>query len=141
MIMKRLLTLDFIPVNADLALLLIRVWFCLSLFVKHGIEKVTHYNEMLSKFPDPIHVGPTVGLIFALISDFVCSFLIIIGLGTRLAAFFMVINLLVVFTFMHQFSFMQEHAELVYLYLGLAIFVLIAGAGKYSMDNKLFRNS
>lgn len=135
--MKRFLKLDFIPVNTDLSLLFIRVWFCLSLFVKHGIEKVTNYNEMLSKFPDPIHVGPTVGLTFALIADFVCPLLIIIGLGTRIAAALMVINLLVVFIFMHQFSFMQPHAELVYLYLGLAVFIFMAGAGKYSVDGKL----
>jgi len=135
--MKKLLNLDFIPSNTDLGLLFIRLWFCISLFVKHGIEKVTNYQEMLTKFPDPIHVGPTVGLTFALIADFVCPLLIIIGLGTRWAALFMVINLLVVFIFMHHFSFIQDHAELVYLYLGLTLLVLIAGPGKYSLDTKL----
>jgi putative oxidoreductase len=135
--MKKLIKLDFIPINNDLGLLLIRVWFCISLFVKHGIEKVFHYSDMLTKFPDPIHVGPTVGLTFAMIADFVCTLLIIIGLGTRLSALFMVINLLVIFIFMHQFSFMDGHAELVYVYLGLAIFIVIAGPGKYSLDNKI----
>jgi putative oxidoreductase len=135
--MKKLLQLSFIPINNDFGLLLIRVWFCLSLFVKHGIEKVTNFPEMLAKFPDPIHVGPTVGLVFALIADFICPLLIIFGLGTRLAASIMAINLLVVFAFMHHFSFEQDHAELVYVYLGLAVFVLIAGPGKYSFDKRL----
>jgi putative oxidoreductase len=135
--MKKLLKLDFIPVNSNLGLLFIRVWFCISLFVKHGIEKVFHYSDMQARFPDPIHVGPTVGLTFALIADFVCPLLIIIGLGTRLAGLFMFINLLVVFTFMHHFSFMDGHAELVYIYLGLALFIVIAGPGKYSMDNRM----
>lgn len=135
--MKRLIKLSFIPLNTDLGLLFIRLWFCISLFVKHGIEKVTNYSGMLPNFPDPIHVGSTFGLTFALISDFVCSLLIIIGLGTRLAAFLMAINLFVVFTFMHHFSFMDGHAELVYIYLGLAIFIIFAGPGRYSIDNKL----
>lgn len=135
--MKKLIKLDFIPINIDVGLLFIRVWFCTSLFVKHGIEKVFHYSDMLAKFPDPIHVGPTVGLTFAMIADFVCTLLIIIGLGTRLAALFMMINLLVIFIFMHQFSFMDGHAELVYVYLGLAIFIVIAGPGKYSLDSKI----
>jgi len=135
--MKKLFQLSFIPVNYDFGLLLIRVWFCLSLFVKHGIEKVTNFSEMLPKFPDPIHVGPTVGLVFALIADFVCPLLIIFGLATRLAALFMAINLLVVFAFMHQFSFAQDHAELVYVYLGLTIFIVITGPGKYSIDRQM----
>ncbi len=135
--MKKLLKLEFIPINTNVGLLFIRVWFCVSLFVKHGIEKVFHYSDMLAKFPDPIHVGPAAGLSFALLSDFVCPLLIIIGLGTRLAALFMVINLLVVFTFMHHFSFMDGHAELVYLYLGLALFIVMAGPGKYSIDGRM----
>ena len=135
--MKKLIKLDFIAVNNDLALLFIRIWFCISLFVKHGIEKVFHHQDMLDKFPDPIHVGPAIGLTFALISDFVCPLLIIMGFGTRLAALFMVINLFVVFTFMHQFSFMDGHAELVYVYLGLSIFIAIAGPGRYSIDSRI----
>jgi putative oxidoreductase len=135
--MKKLIKLDFLPIKSDLGLLFIRVWFCISLFVKHGLEKVFHYSDMLAKFPDPIHVGPTVGLTFAMIADFVCTLLIIIGLGTRLAALLMVINLLVIFIFMHGFSFMDGHAELVYVYLGLAIFIVIAGPGKYSLDSKI----
>lgn len=135
--MKKLLNLDFIPLSTDGGLLFIRVWFCFGLFVKHGIEKVTHFSAMLPRFPDPIHVGPAVGLSFALVADFVCPVLIIIGLGTRLAALFMAVNLLVVFAFLHQFSFMQDHAELVYVYLGLAAFLVIAGPGRYSLDNRL----
>ena len=91
---------------------------------------------MQSHFPNPLHVGATVGLIFALLSDGICSVLVGIGLYTRLAAAVIVINLLVVFFFMHNFSFMQEHAELVYLYLIVYIFLLIAGGGRYTADRK-----
>lgn len=135
--MKNFLKLSFLPINNDIALLFIRVWFCTSLFVKHGIEKFTKFPQMVTHFPDPLHVGPTIGLSFALVADAICTILIILGLGTRLVAIIMVINLLIVFALLHQFSFMKDHAELVYTYLGLTIFIVLAGPGKYSLDNKL----
>jgi putative oxidoreductase len=120
----------------DAGLLLLRVGVGASLFVKHGLEKITHFPQMRSHFPDPIHVGPTVGLIVALLSDSICSILVAIGFYTRVAAAIIVINLLVVFFFMHKFSFMQEHAELVYIYLVVHIYILIAGGGRFTADNK-----
>jgi len=135
--MKNFIKLSFLPINNDFALLFIRIWFCTSLFVKHGIEKFTRFPQMVTHFPDPIHVGPTIGLSFALIADAICTLFIVLGLGTRLAATFIAINLLVVFIFLHQFSFLKDHAELVYTYLGLSIFLILAGPGKYSLDHKL----
>jgi len=135
--MKNILKLSFLPINNDVALLFIRIWFCTSIFVKHGIEKFTRFPQMVTRFPDPIYVGPTIGLSFALVADAICTLFIIFGFGTRLAALFMMVNLLIVFIFLHKFSFMKEHAELVYIYLGLSVFIIIAGAGKFSLDNKL----
>ncbi|MCO5949353.1 DoxX family protein [Mucilaginibacter flavidus] len=135
--MKNILKLSFLPINNDVALLFIRIWFCTSIFVKHGIEKFTRFPQMVTHFPDPIHVGPTIGLSFALVADAICTLFIIFGLGTRVAALFMMINLLIVFILLHQFSFIKEHAELVYTYLGLSVFIIIAGPGKFSLDNKL----
>lgn len=135
--MKNILKLSFLPINNDVALLFIRIWFCTSIFVKHGVEKFTKFPQMVTHFPDPIHVGPNIGLSFALAADAICTLFIIFGLGTRVAALFMMVNLLIVFIFLHQFSFMKEHAELVYTYLGLSVFIIIAGPGKFSLDNKL----
>ena len=126
--MKNILKLSFIPVNTDLGLLFVRIWFAFGLFFKHGFEKFTRFPQMLGHFPDPIHVGPAVGLTFALITDGIC---------TRLAALLLAINLLVVFIFLHGLSIMKDHAELVYSYLGLSVFIVIAGPGKYSLDKKL----
>ncbi len=137
--MKNILKLSFLPINNDFALLFIRVWFCTSIFVKHGIEKFTKFPVMVTHFPDPIHIGPTLGLSFALVADGICTLFIILGLGTRIAALIMLVNLLVVFIFLHEFSFMKDHAELVYTYLGLSLFMVLSGPGKYSLDSKLLR--
>ena len=135
--MKKLLQLQFIPVRYDIALLILRIWLGLGLFVKHGMEKLFHFSQMQAHFPDPLHIGATFGLIFALLSDGICSLLVLLGFATRLAALIIVINLLVVFTFIHHFSFREDHAELVYVLLGGFLTILIAGGGKYSLDNRL----
>ncbi len=125
------------PAAYDLALLILRIWFGLSLFVKHGIEKLTGFHNMLQHFPDPIHIGPLPGLIVATLSDGICSVLVMIGLLTRVSSGIIVINLFVVFTFMHGFSFSQEHAQLVYLYLGGYLAIFLAGPGRYSIDGMI----
>jgi putative oxidoreductase len=135
--MKRIINLEFIPVNVDAALLVLRVWLGISLFVIHGIEKFANYSQWKAHFPDLLHLGSPLSLTLALIADGICSLLVLAGAGTRIASLFIVINLLVVFTFMHNFSFMGDHAELVYLYLGGYLTIFFAGAGKYSIDRKL----
>jgi putative oxidoreductase len=135
--MKRILQINFIPANTDVALLILRLWMGFGLFVKHGIEKFANFSQMQQHFPNPLHAGSAFSLSFALLSDGICSLLIIIGFATRPAALFIVINLLVVFITMHQFSFAKEHAELVYLFLGAFITIFVAGPGKFSIDQKL----
>lgn len=135
--MKRILNLSFIPVNTDLALLVLRVWLGFGVFVRHGIEKITDFSKMQEHFPDPAGIGPTASLSFALVSDAICSILIIIGLATRLSAAFISVNLLAAFGLLFKFSIDKPHSELAFVYLGGFIVILLAGAGKYSVDNKL----
>ena len=137
--MKKLLTLNFLPVNRDLALLLLCILVGFSLFYKHGIEKLTGFSDMQTHFPDPLHIGVTTGLMFALLTDGICSLLIIFGFATRLAASLIVFNLSVVFFFLHGGSIVDAHAEMGYVYLAAFLCIVLAGAGKYSIDNKLFK--
>ncbi len=137
--MKKILAFNFVPASPDTALLVLRIWLSLSLFVKHGIEKLFTFPQMQTHFPNPLHVGVTTGLVFALLSDGISSILVMFGFATRIAALVIMLNMFVVFTFMHQFSFMDGHAELVYAYLGGFLTIFIAGPGKYSFDSKFFR--
>ena len=133
--MKKFLLMTFIPASPDLGLLVLRIWAGLSLFRLHGIEKIVNFQGMLSHFPDPLHIGALPGLLVATLSDAICSILVMLGLMTRLSSLIIVINLAVVFIFLHNFSFMQEHAQLVYLYLGIFLTILAAGPGKISIDH------
>ncbi len=135
--MKKILKLSFLPLNVDFGLLLLRVWLGFSLFYKHGIEKLFTFSQMQTHFPNPLHIGATPSLMYATLSDGICTILIIIGLATRPAALIVAFNLLVVFTVLHGFSFADGHAELVYAYLGSFLAILAAGPGKYSLDNRI----
>lgn len=123
--------------NQDVGLLVLRLWLAIVLFTKHGAEKVFTFEAMQQKFPDPIGIGPTAGLVFALFADGICSLLIGLGLLTRFAALIIVLNLFCVFVMLHGFSFHEEHAEVVFLYLGAYLFILVSGPGKYSIDKIL----
>lgn len=125
---------------ASVGLLLLRVLAGLSLFLKHGLEKLTGYSTMVQHFPDPIHIGPHATLAYALLSDGICSLLVVLGLGTRPAAFVIVVNLLTAFFLVHHAAFFSSgHVELVLVYIAVFAALVVAGPGRFSVDARLGR--
>lgn len=124
-------------------LLILRVLVGLSLFVKHGLEKLTGYFTMVQGFPDPIHIGSHASLAFALFTDGICSLLVVIGFMTRPAAALILINLLTAFIFVHHAEFFggpsTQHVQLVLLYIAVAAALTCTGAGKFSVDERFRR--
>jgi len=136
--MNSFLRLGFLPHFHNLSLFLLRVFIGTSLFLRHGLEKITGFSEMVQHFPDPLGFGAQWSLGFALISDALCSMLLIIGLGTRWAAFIIVINTATAFLFVHHMHLSGEHSgELAWLYLAGALALFFSGAGKFSIDHGL----
>src|SRR5580704_8180272 len=124
---KALFATDTASVNTSYGLLVLRL-AGLSLFLKHGWEKLSGYSTMVQHFPDPIHVGAHAGLAFALLSDGICSVLVLIGFATRPAAVVILINLLVAFSFVHHAAyFSNPHVELVVLLLLIFATLLFTG--------------
>jgi len=120
----------------DIALLVLRLWAGLLLFFQHGLGKVIHFSQMSSHFPNPIHIGVLPSLLFALLSDAICSLLVVVGLGTRYAALIIVINLSVAFTLVHHMKLSPGpgNGELPLLFTGIFVALVFAGAGRYSLD-------
>jgi putative oxidoreductase len=134
---KALFATDTASVSTSYGLLVLRL-AGLSLFLKHGWEKLSGYSTMVQHFPDPIHVGAHAGLAFALLSDGICSVLVLIGLATRPAAVVILINLLVAFSFVHHAAyFSNPHVELVVLLLLIFATLLFTGPGRFSVDARL----
>jgi putative oxidoreductase len=136
--MKKIIQFITAQGNYNIALLILRVWLGISLFVDHGIEKL-NFAQMQQHFPDPLHIGVVPGLLFAFVTDVICSILIALGLFTRIAALLVVINLFIAFVFFHKLDLTDSFGQVAYIYLGAYLTILVAGPGKYSIDNTLFQ--
>jgi putative oxidoreductase len=124
--------------GTSVGLLILRVSVGLSLFLKHGLEKLTGYSTMVQHFPNPVHIGAHASLAFALLSDGICSLLVVLGLATRPAAAIILINLLTAFFFVHRAAFFSNaHVELVWVYMGVFATLLATGPGRISIDRRL----
>jgi putative oxidoreductase len=132
------LELSRIPHSVDLALLVLRVWMGMNLFLKHGLGKLLGYSEMVARFPDPLHIGAQTSLVIALVSDGICSVLVILGLATRWSAFIIFANVFVAWATVVHFQFFGRGAtsgELMFLYLGGFLSIFLAGPGSFSLDS------
>lgn len=135
--MKKFLTLEFIPRSADLALLVLRVWLGASMLSLHGWGKLLGLINGTSKFPDIFGIGAMPVLIVAIFAEFLCSAFLILGLWSRLAAFFLATTMGTAFFAAHGAKLSGPgNGELAFVYLAGFVAILMAGAGRYSVDQK-----
>lgn len=139
------ITMRFVPERTQAGLALLRICAGATLFIRHGWEKQpAHWAQFLSHFPDPIGIGSHPSFFVAFVSDFICSILLILGLGTRWAALYCFGNIFVAWAFVHHFAFFgkgpqPDHGELMVLYMAAFLTILIAGPGLASLDRAIGR--
>jgi putative oxidoreductase len=125
--------------HIHIALLLLRMGTG-ALMLTHGwpkLDRLITQNEIV--FPDPLGIGPTASLALAIFAEFFGSIMLIFGLATRVAAFLIAVTMMVAVFIVHAndpFSRM----ELGLLYLVNAIFLMISGGGKISLDRYIYNN-
>lgn len=93
---------------------------------------------MVTSFPDPLHIGAHTSLVIALVSDGICSILVVLGLATRWSALFIFVNVLVAWATVVHFQFFGRGAaagELIFLYLGGFFAIVLSGPGRFSLDS------
>jgi putative oxidoreductase len=139
---KRIAALDLSTRQIDVGLLVLRVAFGLSIFAKHGFEKVAHISHGLQTFGDPIGVGHVPSFLVAMIGDGICSLLVVFGLFARWSAIFAAFNVFVAWAAVQHFTFFTgaraDHGELMVLYIAAFLCIFFAGPGRYSLDEVLF---
>jgi putative oxidoreductase len=117
-------------------LLVLRLWFGLTMCVHHGLQKIIGWNYLAPTWLDPFHIGHQASFALTVFAEAVCSFLLALGLVTRFAALVLIINMVVAFTMVHKES--LKAGELAYVYLGVFVVLFLAGAGAFSLDKILF---
>lgn len=122
--------------NAEVAhiwLLILRVALA-AFMLTHGLPKL----EMLlsgngAQFADPIGLGGTFSLILALMGEVGGSVLVMLGLGTRIAALPTIVTMSVAAFIVHASDAFATR-EMALLYLLGFLTILIMGPGRYSLD-------
>jgi len=125
--------------QADIAKLLMRLFFGLSMAFAHGYGKLGKFFAGGDiQFLDPIGLGASTSLLLAGISEFVFPLMVAIGLFTRLASLPVMGTMSVAFLAVHlNDPFARQ--ELALCYLAAFTAILLLGPGKFSADS-MFRN-
>ena len=125
----------------NLARLFMRL-FVGIMFMQFGIKQMTHFNELVNGFPVILGLSPTVCLTSMIIIEILCSFLIMIGLVTRLATIPPLVSMFlaeyyIVTEVVPSLDFSATGLAPGYvpvLFMGIYIYILLAGPGKISLD-------
>ena len=122
-----------------MALLVTRLWFGLTMLFNHGLVKLTHFNEMVGNFPDPLRVGQEASLILVVFAEVLGALLLTVGFMTRIASAVLVIDMFVAFLMIHKAGMSEQGGgELAFLYLAGYAILCIAGGGLFSLDTVAF---
>lgn len=134
----KFLQLNFIPGSTDLGLLILRLWVGLSMAVLHGWGKLTNFSAYAGKFADPFGIGPSASLALVVFAEVICAAFIALGLFTRFSALVLGFTMAVAFKLGHGMKLSGEgNGEVAFLFLGACVALLVAGAGKFSVDAKM----
>lgn len=131
----KILRLSFIPVSADFALMMLRIWLGLSMLVLHGWGKLEGFSAKAGRFPDPIGIGSTPSLALVVFAEVFCSVLLMAGFLTRFAALVLAVTMGVAFFIQHEMQLSGPGSgEMAFLYLGGYLTILFAGAGRFAFE-------
>lgn len=115
----------------DLALLILRLGFS-GLMLTHGIPKLSRLSNA-AEFPDPLGIGSMPSLVLCLIGEVVAPIFILVGYKTKWAAIPAALTMFVAAFVVHAKDDLATK-ENALLYLFAFVILLLAGAGKYSLD-------
>lgn len=116
--------------TADAALLFLRVAASVLVLIVHGLPKALHYSSQLAAIEDPLHLGKTLTLSFAIFAEVLCPVLMIAGIATRLAALPIIVITLMALTLVHP-EWTLDQAQFAWMLLILFGTIVIGGAGRY----------
>ena len=133
--MKLLNSIFYKSIFIDLAFLVLRV-FTGALLIHHGFEKLNDINNFAEAFVRPLHLPFPITLSYiAAYSEIVGSWLLILGLATRLGATAILGTMSVaIYHAIVTSGFNIYLLELLALYFASAFSIILLGPGRFSAD-------
>ena len=145
--LRKILLFKFVPEHKDLALLVLRLITAISIFLKHGVEKLFDYQGMLATITGRDHyihwlgAGPTFA--WETFADGILTILLAIGLFSRWTALLCFSTLFVAWSVVIHFPYFTgssaTHGEMTVAYIIALLALVFTGGGKYSIDALLDR--
>ena len=131
--MKKLFSSGYNNNNIHTALLILRIAIGVLMLV-HGIPKMAALiSEGPIAFPSVLGLNPELSLSLAVFAEVICSLLLIVGFGTRLATLPLMTTMLVAVFYIHSNDpFAKQEMGLHYVLAYVVLF--ITGPGKFSLD-------
>ncbi len=119
--------------QVDIGLLIFRVVIA-GFMLTHGYPKLLRFfgSEEIT-FADPLGIGESTSFLLTVFAEFVCSILVILGLGTRLAVIPLIITMAVAAFIVHATDGWGRQ-ELPLLFMAGFLLLFFTGGGKYSLD-------
>lgn len=102
----------------------------------HGLPKLSKLLDGNTNFADPIGIGEMPSLLLTIFAEVVCSFLLLIGLASRLSAIPLIATMAVAAFYVHANDPFASK-EKAFLYLICYLVILVMGGGKYSVDRMI----
>lgn len=126
-------------ISNGIGLLVLRVGAA-AMMMTHGWAKIANFSEYLTKFADPIGVGPAVSLQLTIFAEFFCSILLALGFLSRLALIPLMVTMAVAAFVVHGADpFGDKELSLLYLTIFAALF--LTGPGNISMDAQILKKN
>lgn len=105
------------------------------MMLTHGYPKLMKLVSGDIKFANPIGIGEAPTLFLAVIAEFICPLLLIVGYKTKVATIPPIITMLIAGLVVHASDpFGSKEKALLFLSVFVAIFLL--GPGKFSIDKR-----
>ena len=117
--------------GVSVLILLIRLFFGV-LFFMHGLDKMTHFNELSYTFPSFFGFGSYVTLMLAIFCEFACSMFLMVGCLTRIVLIPMIVSMAVAFFDIHDAMMPDGELSLIYFMVFFGLFLI--GPGRFSLD-------
>jgi putative oxidoreductase len=128
----------FVPLNLDLALLLLRLGVA-AILLYHGIPKLLHFSATVGAFASMNVPAPTLIAAYATVVEVFGGLLLLLGIATDIAGLLVVIEMLGAITLVHWskgFDFTKGGWEHPFTVLVIALALALSGPGASAVGTR-----